>query len=110
MTICKADAAGRKEAGQRTLGASSPTDFSPPLVSQHRLGADRRLVGNMVLSALAGFGDREDQLNIGPVDGLAPRKPDGPQQPALAQRPSEGATRSKSCISKNAAEPRSGRQ
>ena len=79
MTIRKADAAGRKEVGQRTLGTSSPTDFSPLLVSRHRLCAHRRLVGNVVLSALAGFGDREDQLNIGRVDGLASRKPDGPQ-------------------------------
>jgi hypothetical protein len=79
MTIRKPDAAGRKEAGQRTFGTSSPTDFSPLLVRRHRLGADHRLVGNVALSALAGFGDREDQLNIGRVDGLAPGKPDGPQ-------------------------------
>ena len=46
---------------------------------------DRRLVGDVVLAALAGLGDGKDQGDIGRIDVLTPRQPHGPQQAALAQ-------------------------
>ena len=79
MTFRDADAASRKEAGEATFGAAPLADLAPSVTGQHGLSRHRWSVGHVVLAASAGLGDREGQLNIDRVDGLAPGKPDGPQ-------------------------------
>jgi hypothetical protein len=85
MAFRKPDTAGGEATGQQALGALSPTDLSPFLSGQHRLGGNRRPVRNMVFAALSRFCDGEDQGDVGWVDVLAARQTHRPQQTALAQ-------------------------
>ena len=85
MAIGKPDTAGGEAAGQSALGALSPTDLSPFLFGQHRLGGNRRLVRNVIFAAISGFGNRKDQGNFGWVDILAARQTHRPFEAAPAQ-------------------------
>jgi hypothetical protein len=91
MAIRNADAASCQVACQPTSGAASPADLLPFLIGQHRIGRDRRPVRDVRLTAPARLRDGEDQGNIGRRDGLASRKPYGPQQAALHQSLAERA-------------------
>ena len=78
------------------------------LAGQRGLGGNRRLVGDVVLAALAGFGDGEDQGDLGGIDVLASRQPHGPEQAAFAQRLTEWPTGAVTGIGQHAAETRAG--
>jgi len=78
MAIRKSDTAGGEVTGQRALGSLSPTNLSPFLSGQHRLGGNRRPVGNMVFAALSSSCDGEDQGDVGWIDVLAARQPHRP--------------------------------
>src|ERR1044071_5512447 len=107
MGVRNTDTASRKEACQPTSGAPSPADLLPSLTRQHGVGRDRRVIGDVILAAFAGLRDGKDQGDIGRIDVLASRKPDGPQKTALAQSLAEGPAGAVACIGKDAAKPRS---
>ncbi len=78
VAIGNPDTASGEETCQPTFGAPSPADLSPFLCGHHRLGGDRRMVGDVVVAGLSGFCDGEDQGNVGPIDVLASRQANGP--------------------------------
>ena len=90
--ICNANTTRGKQARKPAFGASPPIDLLPFLPSQYHLGGNRRLIRKRVFAGLAGFRDREDQGNVGGIDGLFPRQADGPKEATITQ-----------CLSKRAA-------
>lgn len=73
MTIRNADASSRKQACQPAFSAAPPAYLVPFLARQQRLGRDRRLVWDVILTAPAVSRHREDQINIGRIYVLTPR-------------------------------------
>ena len=64
--------AGGEAACQITFRAPAPGGLLPFFSGQHELRSDRKSVGDVVFSAVAGFRDGEGQSNIGRIDALAP--------------------------------------
>ena len=87
------DTARSKSAGQLAFGPAPPADLLPFRIGQHHFGRGGNAVGHVVFAAPAGRSFREDQSDVRPIDILAPRYADRPEQATLAQSPAERPAR-----------------
>src|ERR1700752_3904945 len=103
--ICDTYAQGCEAGAQRTFDAAPPTDFLPLGLSQHRLGRDRELIGDLVLARPASSRHRKDQGNAGRIDFLMFGNANGPGKPSGAQPLTERGRQAVAGVGKNSAEP-----